>query len=153
MGTSVSPKRNLLQTQQFTDDTPVMPDLKDRVRERLREAKHDQGLSERDLADLLRWSHSKVAKKLTGRTEITLDELEALCGAVSISPTEAVRDRGLEFVAEMTPTELRRLELIRRLPKNVLEAVDVLLNVKRAELERRGVTPKRPLYGKPRSKM
>ena len=90
-------------------------DLNTRARLRLRDEKAKLGFSEQDIAGMIRWTQSRVAQKLSGRTDITLNELEALGFALSISPTEIVRDRGLEFVAEMTPTELRALEHLRKM--------------------------------------
>ena len=119
--------------------------LSQRVRERLRDEKQRRHLSEREMAELIQWSQSKVAQKLGGRTPITLDELEALCFALNLSPAEAVRDRGLEFYAEMTPTELRVLERIRQLPPSIFEAVLTIIDVRshtRAE-PRRASKPKK----------
>lgn len=125
--------------------------LNARVVARLREEADKRNLSYNDLAGFLQWSHSKVTKKMTQRTMIDLDELEALCFAVGIQPTEAVRDRGLEFVAEMTPTELRLLELIRKLPKPAYDGLLHFLQVTPSVgAEQRGATPKRASGGKPR---
>jgi len=126
--------------------------LNARVVERLRDELDKRKLSYNDVAGFLKWSHSKVTKKLTQRTMIDCDELEALCFAAGISPTEAVRDRGLEFVADMTPTELRLLELIRKLPKPAHDGLLHFLQVdtRESQIESRGATPKRSLYGKPR---
>lgn len=128
--------------------------LNDRVRQRIREEAAKRKLSHRTLAGFLGWGDPKVTQKLTGRTPMTLNELDALCFAVGIAPTEAVRDRGLEFVAEMTPTELRLLELIRKLPKPAYDGLLHFLQVDQREtqVEGRGLTPKRSLYGKPRAK-
>lgn len=104
--------------------------LSDAVRLRLREEMLRLKLSQRDVAGLLDWSQSKVAHQLTGRVDMSLDDLAAFCFALRISPTEAVRDHGLEFCAEMTPTELRILERTRQLPKPVLDAVMTLLDIK-----------------------
>lgn len=101
----------------------------DQARLRVREEMERKKLSQREVADLLVWSQSRIAKILTGRVELTVDTLEALCFAVGLSLTEAVRDHGMEFCAEMTPTELRILERIRQLPKPVLDAVMTLLQV------------------------
>jgi len=49
--------------------------LSERVRERLRDEKTRRHFSEREIAQLIDWSQSKVAQKLAGRTPITLDEL------------------------------------------------------------------------------
>jgi transcriptional regulator with XRE-family HTH domain len=105
-------------------------DMAERVRRRLREEMDRRDLSQQDVADLITWTQSKVAQKLTGRTPITLDELEALCFGVSITPVEAVRDHGLEFVADLTPTELRLLQRLRQLPRHELDAVMTLIHLK-----------------------
>lgn len=135
---------NPLNTQRLSHTLLATVALNERVRLFLREEKVRRALSERDIAGMLNWSHSKLASKMNGRTDITLDELDALCFALGVQPTEAVRDRGLEFCAEMTPTELRLLEQIRRLPK---PTYDVLLHFLRsqqsAEVEKRGATPRR----------
>jgi transcriptional regulator with XRE-family HTH domain len=71
-------------------------------------------LNQADLAGLIGWTQSKVSKVLNGETVLTVDDLEALCFGVSLRISEAVRDHGLEFCAEMTPQELRVLEELRR---------------------------------------
>jgi transcriptional regulator with XRE-family HTH domain len=108
----------------------MAPTLNERVRDRLKERKAEKKVSERDLARWMNWSQPKVAQKLGGRTEITLNELESLCFALDLAPTEAVRDRGLEFCAEMTPTELRILEQLRALDPPTRAAIFHLLNIK-----------------------
>ncbi len=89
--------------------------LAERARRRVREELDRLGVTQRDICGQLKWSQAKVAQKLTGRTPWTLNELEALCFIAGISITEAVRDRGLEFCAEMTPSEMRLLELWRKM--------------------------------------
>lgn len=119
--------------------------LNERARQRLKAEKARRHLSERDIGDLLQWSQSKVAQKLSGRTPITLDELESLCFALSIAPTEAVRDHGLEFCAEMTPSEMRLLEQIRKLDDRTREGIMGLLHA-RTFLEPRSATkPREPM--------
>lgn len=127
--------------------------LNDRVRDRLKTEKAALGLSEQDLANWMQWGKSKVAQKLGGRTDLTLNELESLCSALSITPTEAVRDRGLEFCAELTPTELRLLEQIRKLDGPTREAILHLANVKRAiGPERFATDPHKPVKARLRSR-
>lgn len=109
---------------------PPVATLNDRVRERLKSEKARRKLSEREIGSMLQWSQSKVAQKFNGRTPITLDEFEGLCFVLSIAPTEAVRDRGLEFCAELTPTELRVLERLRQLPPTIFEAVLTIIDVR-----------------------
>lgn len=134
---------NLLQTQGLSGTLPpVSTDpLNERVRLRLKAEKSRRHLSERDIGQLLNWSQSKVAQKFNGRTPITLEELEGLAFVLSIAPTELVRDQGLEFCAEMTPTELRILERIRQLPPDALQGLLGLLHVyPNTRIETRGAT-------------
>jgi len=102
-------------------------------------------LSQREIADLLRWSQSRVAKLLTGRVEMGVDDLAGLCFALDLRLTEVVRDHGLEFLAEMTPTELRILERLRQIPQPVIDAVMTLLDVNKntALQTRRAAPPKK----------
>lgn len=125
-------------------------DLNDRVRRRLRDEMTDRNLSQQDVADLLKWTQSRVAQKLTGRTPITLDELEALAFAVGLSLPELVRDHGLEFCAEMTPTELRMFQLLRKLPINVRDSVFTLLRVPSSSKPDRHAKPLKRAIGKGR---
>lgn len=124
--------------------------LNDRVRFRLREEKERRRVSERDIAGQIAWSQSKVASKLIGRTAITLDELEQLCFALDLPLAEAVRNRGLEWCAEMTPTELARLHLWRELPKPVQDHLDRFMRLEQSQIEQRGATPRRSRAPKPR---
>jgi transcriptional regulator with XRE-family HTH domain len=126
---------------------PYMARLSEQVRLRLREEMDRLDLSQRDVANLLKWSQSKVAHQLTGRVEMSVDDLAELCFALNLNPTEAVRDRGMEFCAEMTPTELRILERIRQLPPPVLAAIMTLLDVRtktRPEDRHAAATVKKP---------
>lgn len=116
-------------------------------------------LSQRDLAGILGgWSQSRIAKLLTGRVQMTLPDLESLCFAVGISVTEAVRDRGMEFCAEMTPRELRRFETLRRFPESYRNTIDDFIKMVAAgvpgatvELESRGAhRPHKKILGTPR---
>lgn len=109
--------------------SPMIEPFATRVRKRVREELDRLGLVQADIAGQLKWSQSKVAQKLNGRTPWTLEELDALCFIAGIQPTEAVRDRGLEFCAEMTPTEMRLLERIRQLPQPDQDAIMRVLGV------------------------
>jgi len=109
----MSQRLNLLPLSDLWSTTPVMSRRSEHVRLRLREEMAKKDMSQRDVAGILNWSQSKVAHILNGRVELGVDDLEAFCFGVGIQLTEAVRDRGLEFCAEMTPTEMRLLELWR----------------------------------------
>lgn len=101
-----------------------------RARRRVREEIEKRGLSQNDVANLLKWSESRVSKLLNGKIELGLDDLAALCFAVDLSLVEAVRDQGLEFCADMTPTELRILQRLRESDKTYYEAVLTVLGVR-----------------------
>lgn len=106
----------------------LMPRLSHDVRVRLRDQMQRRGLTQRSVAGLLQWSQSKVAHQLTGRVEMSVDDLAAFCFALNVHVTEIVRDHGLEFCAELTPSELRRLEQIRSLPAAELKALETVLD-------------------------
>src|SRR5581483_10025706 len=106
--------------------------LNDRARHRLEVERTRRNLSQRDLGQLLNWSQARVAQKFSGRTPLTLNELESLCDALDMPVLAAVRDAGLDFCAEMTPVELRALKTFRKLQPKQQEALLVLFNIKRA---------------------
>lgn len=91
----------------------------------------EKHLTQRDVAGLTGWSQSRVAKVLNGRTAVDVDELGEFCAAVELSPVETIRDPGLEFVADLTPYELRMLERFRAIDPKLQEAVATILNVKK----------------------
>lgn len=126
--------------------------LADRARVRLREEMKIRHLSQRDVAHRLEWDQARVSRLLSGEQELRVDDLGALCFAIGLQPAEAIRDRGLEFYAEMTPTEVRMFERIREAPHEMREALMTLLGVraKGAQPERYAKKPK-PLLGKPRT--
>ncbi len=140
--------RRLVMHEQNKYAAPFMTDdsASEKARLRIREEMAKRDLSQRDLAGILGWSQSRVSKNLNARIELGLDDLAALCFAVGISLTEAVRDRGMEFCAEMTPTELRTLERMRALPADVKEAFLKLLAVPVNDTRR--ALPPKPLRKK-----
>ena len=106
-----------------------MPRLSEQVRLRLREEMAVKEMSQRDVAGILTWSQSRVAHLLNGRVEMSIDDLAEFAQALGISPTEIVRDRGMEFVAEMTPSEMRFLERLRQLTQVQRDGLMVLLHI------------------------
>lgn len=104
--------------------------LSERVRLRLREEMARQDISQRHVAQILKSNQSRISKLLNGRVAFNLDDLESFCFVLGIPPTEAVRDLGMEFCAEMTPTELRFLEQIRKVPKDILPGVLWMFDVR-----------------------
>ena len=110
----------------MTTDTPA-----ERAILRIREEMARKHLSQRDVAGIMGWTQSRLSKYLSGRIQPGVNELADLCFGVGISLVEAVRDHGLEFCADMTPTELRLLEQFRLLPQNAQDAILTLLHVQR----------------------
>lgn len=106
-----------------------MPRLSEQVRIRLREEMAVKDMSQRDVAGILTWSQSRVAHLLNGRVEMSIDDLAEFAQALGLSPTEVVRDRGMEFVAEMTPSEMRFLERLRQLTQLQRDGLMVLLHI------------------------
>jgi transcriptional regulator with XRE-family HTH domain len=89
----------------------------DEARLRIREEMIRKGLNQRDLADQLQWSQSKLGKILNGRTTLAVDDMAEICYMIGLRPAEAVRDHGFEFVADMTATELRLHQRLKLHPK------------------------------------
>ena len=126
-----------------------------RALRRITEEMSAKNLNQTDVAGILGWGPSRVSKILKRKIVLTVDDMAALCFAVSISPVEAVRDHGLEFCAEMTPSELRLVELLRQQSHTLLEGLlSMLMTARRVptRVESRGVTKPRSLYGPTRKK-
>jgi transcriptional regulator with XRE-family HTH domain len=121
-----------------------MDALSDRVRLRLRHEMAQKRLSQRDIAGILNWSQSRVAHLLTGRVAMTVDDLNHLAFAVSLSPLELVRDQGLEFVADLTPSELRAVQALRAKPEKERDAFFTVLQVSPRDDTRRAAKPTKP---------
>lgn len=111
----------------------MTPSRSDRARARLKTEMTAKQLTGVDLAGRLQWSESKVSKLLLGRTDLGVDELDALCFAVGLQITEVLRDQGMEFCAEMTPSELRFFQTFRALPEGKRVSLAQLIDVKYAE--------------------
>lgn len=136
-----------------------MLDAAERVRLRIREEMTALGVSQRELAERLKevtgvvWSQSGVGKVLTGRVELTVADVDAMVRALGMSLTEAMRDRGLEFVAEMTPTELRLLSIYRQKTQAFKDAIQILHGMTPVAAAPKLDTPvpKRPKRGRPQN--
>jgi transcriptional regulator with XRE-family HTH domain len=122
-----------------------MPKLSEQVRLKIREEMARLEMSQRDVAELLGWSQSRVAHLLNGRVEMSVDDLAEFAFILTIRPTEIIRDHGLEFCAEMTPTELRFLERLRQLPQTQKDAMMQLFHIESMTRpqERRAAPPQR----------
>jgi transcriptional regulator with XRE-family HTH domain len=129
-----------------------------RALRRIRDELDARGISQRDLALLLtnateeHWSQPRIGKVLTGKVELKLDDAAAIARVIKLALTEILRDRGLEFYAELTPTELRILERIRQRP-HVLSALLILLDITPPPKDPNAVNlpPRRRKLGRPRN--
>lgn len=107
----------------------------------------ERKISQRTLADRLHCSQGRVAKLLNGGVNLRLNDVRVLADAVGITVVEALRDRGLEFYAELTPSEVRIIERLRRRPTALQGALmmlglpDDLPNAKKDDVKQH--TPKR----------
>ena len=120
-----------------------MTRLSEQVRLRLREEMARKDMSQRDVAGILGWSQSRVAHILNGRVEMSIDDLAEFAFGLNLSVVETVRDPGMEFCADMTPTELRMFERMRQLHPTVLDAFG---SAHRAHASTEGVARVLPAY-------
>lgn len=100
----------------------------ERAVRRIREEMDIREITQRDLSERMHCSQGRIAKMLNGRVELRLDDVAELARHVGLPLTEVLRDRGLEFYAEMTPTEVRLIERIRQRP-DLLQGVLILLEI------------------------
>lgn len=112
-----------------------------RVLRRLSDEMRQRNLTQADLGELIGMSQSGISKWFRRSVELRVDDLERLAQAVGLSPTELVRDPGLEFVADLTPTELRILERIRQRP----HLQDALMTLLYLDIPRQKTTKPRGL--------
>jgi transcriptional regulator with XRE-family HTH domain len=134
----MTPKENPLNGNELSSRVPSVEESSEiavRVRHRFQEEMRVRGISQRQLADMLsgldnqEWTQSRVGKVLTGRVDLKIHDADLIARALRMSLTEAVRDRGLEFYAELTPTEVRLLERLRQRP-NTLDGILMILDLK-----------------------
>jgi transcriptional regulator with XRE-family HTH domain len=88
----------------------------DRALARIQQAMKEHRISQRALAERLDCSQGRVAKILKGRIRLTVDDLETIAALVQLPLVETIRNRGVEFFAELTPSELKMLEAVRESP-------------------------------------
>lgn len=88
-----------------------------------------KGITQPDLASLMKCSQSRISKILTADATLDVDTLAALCFHVGLPVTEVLRDRGMEFFAEMTPSEMRVLEAFRAATPTMRSGVMQVLGI------------------------
>lgn len=126
----------------------------DRIRHRLKDEMQARGLSQRDVALLIteqtgeRWNQADVQKIVSGYIELKMNDLAAIADAIGITLCEAVRDPGREYVADLTPSEVRLLQRLQRRPE-MLDAIMTLLNMPPSDHMPRTVLGPKPKRGRP----
>jgi hypothetical protein len=108
----------------------------------IRDALDSGAISQRALAEEMQCSQGRVGKILTMRTKLRLEDLEAMARVAKVTLVELVRERGREFVADLTPTELAWLHTIRQLT-TVIQAHLFALSKELAHTKSSGKIPKR----------
>jgi len=99
-----------------------LPLISARIRADLRDRLAHRRLSQRAIAAqasrLLdeQWTQSRVHKILTGYVSLHVDDLQVLAHIAGVTLTELVREPGREYVADLTPSELRLLRAVRDNP-------------------------------------
>lgn len=103
-----------------------------RVRTRLRDELAQRKISQRALAERLErqtgdvWTQSRIGKVLTGSVELRVQDVADICAVSGISLVEMVREPGREYVADLTPSELRLVNAARRAPARILAMLQLL---------------------------
>ena len=104
----------------------------DDVRLRLRDLLQQRGVSQTELTRRLtratgdEWLIDHVSKLLRGEIRLRVEDVLVMCEVADLSLVELFREPGREFVADLTPTELRLLHALRDHPKIMLPLVDVV---------------------------
>jgi transcriptional regulator with XRE-family HTH domain len=104
----------------------------DDVRLRLRDLLHTRGVSQTELTRRLckhtgeDWLIDHVSKLLRGEIRLRVEDVLLMCEVSSVSLVELFREPGREFVADLTPTELRLIHALRDHPKIMLPLCDVV---------------------------
>jgi hypothetical protein len=85
------------------------------------------------------WSQSKVHKILTGQVQLLADDLADLAALAHLSMVDLVREPGREFVADLTPSELKLLEAVRDAPRMLPIVLDLIGEAERRKPGRRTI--------------
>lgn len=112
----------------FVMNTALNP--AERVRERMRRWMETANLDQRTFAGDLKKSQVWLQKVLTGENQVRLRDLDQIADAMRTTTTELVRSDEERYTLELTPTEVRIVEALRRLRADVLDAFLKLLDAR-----------------------
>lgn len=100
----------------------------DRVRERMERWMTLTGLSQREFAADLDKTQVWLQKVLAGENDVRLRNLDEIARAMRTTAAELVRDDEVRYQLELTPTEVRLIEQLRRRP-DAFRALTMLLDI------------------------
>ena len=95
----------------------------DAIRRRLRDLLYERKISQSQLCARLsqitgeEWLLQRLGKLLNGRIRLRVEDLVWIARAADLSLVELVREPGKEFVADLTPSELRLVDALRANPE------------------------------------
>ena len=104
----------------------TVADPAERVQARLRRWLDTTGLSQREFAADLQRSQVWLQKVLAGKIRVTLKDLDRVARAMRTTASELVRTEEERYQLELTPTELRLLEALRRRPEAYESLFDLM---------------------------
>lgn len=100
------------------------PDVRTRVRQRIRRLLEDRGHTNRAFATALGHKDQWASNLLAGRFPLSLDEIDAVAEFLRVPPGEIVRVADEPW--ELTPTEMRVIRAIRMLPPPIRDHLVIL---------------------------
>lgn len=124
----------------------------ERVRERMRRWMELTRLPQMEVARELGKTQPWLDKILQGKNYVRLRDLDQIAAAMRTTASELVRDESEHYTLELTPTELRFVEQLRRRPE-LVEAIATLMRAMRppSRVPDSSAGPSTPIFSKPRS--
>ncbi len=129
--------------------------ISERIVLRIKDEMDARDISQRDLAEILTrrtdevWTQSRVGKVLNLRVALRVEDVATVAAAVGLSLVEVVRDPGLEFYADMTPTELRLFQMLKRKPKSLDAVLQLVIGAPKPESDETLALPPKQKIGRP----
>jgi transcriptional regulator with XRE-family HTH domain len=103
-------------------------DPAERIRERMRRWMDTTQLDQRTFAEDLGKSQVWLQKVLSGENSVRLKDLDRLAEAMRTTASELVRSNEERYQLELSPTEVRVIEQLRRAP-DTYRAITILLKI------------------------
>lgn len=115
----------------------MLPDAATRVRQRIARLLEDRGQTQRALARALGHGDQWASNLLSGRSQLTWDDLDKVAAFLRVPPGEIVRVSDEAW--ELSPTEMRVVRALRMLPPSIREHLvtlaDYLIGTTPEEIE------------------